>query len=152
MGLFQSCLRKNNKVGILSDEEKAAYKKIEEVNKEMEQEKTDVQTLPMMMFCVTPVKVHGDTIHINDAPPDVIKKAELLNFTYKSSVPKLPPIPGQVKTILIQDLEDENDFLKWEEETKKVLMENGPLKKNKHKLTEQRRRQLLRRTSRQEVN
>ncbi|XP_061162700.1 uncharacterized protein LOC133171922, partial [Saccostrea echinata] len=103
MGLFQSCLR-NNKVGILSDEEEAAYKKIQEVNKEMahDQEKNDIQTLPEMMFCVTPIKAHGDTSHDhddNDLSPDAIEKTELMNSTYKSSVPTLPPLVGQVKTI-----------------------------------------------------
>ncbi|XP_062614302.1 uncharacterized protein LOC134276028 [Saccostrea cucullata] len=143
MGLFQSCLRKNNKIGILSDEEEAAYKKIEEVNEEMAQEKIDIQTLPEMMFCVTPMEAHGDATH----PPDVTKKTVMMNINYKSSVPKLPPIPGQVKTILIQDLDDEHDYLKWEGETKRVLMEQSPLKNGKDKLSEQRRRQLLRRNS-----
>ncbi|XP_062572453.1 uncharacterized protein LOC134234402 [Saccostrea cucullata] len=142
MGLFQSCLRKNNKIGILYDEEETAYKKIEKVNEEMAHEKTEIQTLPEMMFCVTPMEAHGDVTH----PPDVTKKTVMMNINYKSSVPKLPPIPGQVKTILIQDLDDENDYLKWEEETKRVLTEHGTLKK-KDKLSEQRRRQLLRRNS-----
>ncbi|XP_061188616.1 uncharacterized protein LOC133196772 [Saccostrea echinata] len=156
MGLFQSCLR-NNKVGILSDEEEAAYKKIQEVNKEMahDQEKNDIQTLPEMMFCVTPIKAHGDTSHDhddNDLSPDAIEKTELMNSTYKSSVPTLPPLVGQVKTILVLDLEDENAYVQWEEESERILVEKGFLKKDKNKLTEQRRKQLLRRNSRQTVN
>ncbi|XP_061184479.1 uncharacterized protein LOC133192495 [Saccostrea echinata] len=139
MGLFQSCMRKN-KVGILSDEEEAAYKKIEKVNNEDVEEEvhTRTPTLLDVMFCVTSNKVHSDSNNIEDIRSEVIKKSELVHPTYKSSVPKLPPINGNIMRILILPIDDEADYQKWKDETHKVLRENGLLKEDK--LAERRRK------------
>ncbi|XP_061184814.1 uncharacterized protein LOC133192824 [Saccostrea echinata] len=136
MGLFHSCMRKN-KVGILSDEEEAAYKKIEKVNNEDVEKEVHTPSLLDAMFCVTPNEVPGDTKNTDEprsggTRSEVIKKSELVHLTYKSSVPKLPPINGNIMRILILPTDNEAAYQKWKaEETHKVLQEKGLLKKDK---------------------
>ncbi|XP_061184488.1 uncharacterized protein LOC133192508 [Saccostrea echinata] len=136
------CMRKN-KVGILSDEEEAAYKKIEKVNNEDVEEEVHTPSILDAMFCVTPNEGPGNTKSTDeprsdDTRSEVIKKSELVLPTFKSSVPKLLPINGNIMRILILPIDDEVAYQKWKEETHKVLQENGLLKEDK--LAERRRK------------
>ncbi|XP_061183709.1 uncharacterized protein LOC133191947 isoform X2 [Saccostrea echinata] len=134
---------RKNKVGILSDEEEDAYKKIEKMNNEDVEEEVHTPSLLDAMFCVTPNEVPGDT-KSNDEPrsddtgSEVIEKSELAHPTSKSSVPKLPPINGNIMRILILPIDDEAAYQEWKEKTHKALRENGLLKEDK--LAERRRK------------
>ncbi|XP_062594690.1 uncharacterized protein LOC134256103 [Saccostrea cucullata] len=148
MGLFHSCMRKN-KVGIISDEEEAAYKQIEKVNSEDVKEEVYTPTLLDAMFSVTPNQVYCDTTNSSspsDCRPhspdnsrsDVSQESEMTQPTYVSSVPKLPPINGNITRILILPIDNEAAYQEWKEKTHRALREEGLLKENK--LAERRRK------------
>ncbi|XP_062594686.1 uncharacterized protein LOC134256096 [Saccostrea cucullata] len=145
MGLFHSCMRKN-KVGIISDDEEAAYKQIEKVNTEDVKEEVYTPTLLDAMFCVTSNQVCCDTTNSSspyDCTPDntrsdVSQESEMMQPTYQSSVPKLPPINGNITRILILPIDNEAAYQEWKEKTHKALREEGLLKEGK--LAERRRK------------
>ncbi|XP_062584979.1 uncharacterized protein LOC134246616 [Saccostrea cucullata] len=146
MGLFHSCMR-INKIGIISDEEEAAYKQIEKVNSEDVKEEVYTPTLLDAMFCVTPNEAHGDNANgssaydcrqPDDSRSDVTQKSEMMQPTYESSVPKLPPINGNITRILILPIDNEAAYQEWKEKIHKALRENGLLKEDR--LAERRRK------------
>ncbi|XP_062584978.1 uncharacterized protein LOC134246615 [Saccostrea cucullata] len=148
MGLFHSCMRKN-KVGIISDEEEAAYKQIEKVNSEDVEEEVYIPTLLDAMFCVTPQETHGDNANgsstsdcrqpDNSRPTsDVTQKSEMMQPTYESSIPKLPPINANITRILILPIDNEAAYQEWKEKIHKALREEGLLKEDR--LAERRRK------------
>ena len=95
MGLIQSCLGKKNKVGVVSEDESEAYRKIEkEVRKEEEDDIILTKPLPWLMFAEKPgsSKV-SDEVNSSTVTEVVEKKGGVaFSIDYKSSVPKLPPI------------------------------------------------------------
>lgn len=112
MGIFQSCLRKNNKVSVAPcmDEEDAAYEQIQKVNMEQAYEETRMKTIADM-FCVTSAKDcreddggHHGVINSSE------EKADPQN-SFKSSVPKLPRIDEHIWRIRI--LDDDAVYQKW---------------------------------------
>ena len=96
MGLIQSCLGKKNKVGVVSEDESEAYRKIEkEVRKEEEEDIIHTKPLPWLMFAAKPGPSRSDTDEVNSSTvTEVVEKKGGVAFSidYKSSVPKLPPI------------------------------------------------------------
>ena len=96
MGLIQSCLGKKNKVGVVSEDESEAYRKIEkEVRKEEEEDIIHTKPLPWLMFAAKPGPSRSDTDEVNSSTvTGVVEKKGGVAFSidYKSSVPKLPPI------------------------------------------------------------
>ena len=96
MGLIQSCLGKKNKVGVVSEDESEAYRKIEkEVRKEEEDDIIHTKPLPWLMFAAKPGPSRSDTDEVNSSTvTEVVEKKGGVAFSidYKSSVPKLPPI------------------------------------------------------------
>ena len=96
MGLIQSCLGKKTKVGVVSEDESEADRKIEkEVRKEEEEDIIHTKPLPWLMFAAKPGPSRSDTDEVNSSTvTEVVEKKGGVAFSidYKSSVPKLPPI------------------------------------------------------------
>lgn len=115
MGLFQSCLgKKSNKVGVVSEEEEYAYRKMEEeIKKEEVDDIIQTKPLPWLMFAAKPnnpdYKACSDAVN-SSTMTDVIEKKGGVAFSieYKSSVPKLPPI--NLSRALVPLVED---YEKW---------------------------------------
>ena len=110
MGLIQSCLGKKNKVGVVSEDESEAYRKIEEeVRKEEEEDIIHTKPLPWLMFAAKPKSSRSDTDEVNSSTvTEVVEKKGGVAFSidYKSSVPKLPPInPGRARVTQGEDFE-----------------------------------------------
>nr|XP_011457131.2 uncharacterized protein LOC105349133 [Crassostrea gigas] len=140
MGIFQSCLRKNNKVSVAPcmDEEDAAYEQIQKVNMEQAYEETRMKTIADM-FCVTSVKDcreddggHHGVINSSE------EKADPQN-SFKSSVPKLPRIDEHIWRIRI--LDDDAVYQKWKERVHNNLKEKGLWKEDKLSPLRQRQRE-----------
>lgn len=123
MGLIQSCLgKKSNKVGVVSEEEEYAYRKMEE---EIKKEKVDdiIQTkpLPWLMFTAKPnnpdYKACSDAANSSTVMEVIEKKGGVaFSIEYKSSVPKLPPI--NLSRALVPLTED---YEKWKGTCKRRL-------------------------------
>ena len=95
--MIQSCIGKKNKVGVVSEDESEAYRKIEkEVRKEEEEDIIHTKPLPWLMFAAKPGPSRSpDPDEINKSTvTEVVEKKGGVAFSidYKSSVPKLPPI------------------------------------------------------------
>ncbi|XP_061191722.1 uncharacterized protein LOC133199942 [Saccostrea echinata] len=124
MGLLHSCMRKrSNKVGIMTDEEEEAYKKIErELKNEVLEESIQNKPLPWLMFSSTSSEREKAYTNLaqGDEISDVVKKKDgiAFNLDFKSALPaKLPPIKI-TSTRLVQE-----DYDKWKEARDKRLME-----------------------------
>ncbi|XP_062621387.1 uncharacterized protein LOC134282968 [Saccostrea cucullata] len=125
MGLLHSCMRKrSNKVGIMTDEEEEAYKKIErELKNEVLEDSIPNKPLPWLMFCTSLTdgeKVHTNPAEGNDGISDVVKNKDgmAFNLDFKPTLPaKLPPIKVTSSRIVQEDYE------KWKETQDKSLME-----------------------------
>jgi hypothetical protein len=98
MGLFNSCLRKRNKVGVVSLEEEEAYKKI---NREAEQELLEdkAETVICRLENAKATNITSDTKIEKSkggekAVTEIVKAKGGVAFdvNFQSKVPKLPPI------------------------------------------------------------
>ncbi|XP_061174790.1 uncharacterized protein LOC133183924 [Saccostrea echinata] len=124
MGLLHSCMRKrSNKVGIMTNEEEEAYKKIErEIKNEVLEETMQKKPLPWLMFnsSLLECKLHTNPGEGNERISNIVKKKDGMAFSldFKSSLPaKLPPIKITSSRIVQEDYE------KWKETQDKSLME-----------------------------
>lgn len=113
MGLIQSCIgKRNNKVGVMSEEEANAYSKMEEeIKKEIMEDSMQTKPLPWMMFCTEQDKTKACAEEVpGSTVTEVMKKrgGMAFNIEYKSSVPKLPPL--SVRRVPVTQSED---FEKW---------------------------------------
>ncbi|XP_078325183.1 uncharacterized protein LOC144622732 [Crassostrea virginica] len=122
MGLIQSCLGKKNKVGVMSEDESEAYRKIEkEVRKEEEEDIIHTKPLPWLMFAAKPGPSRSDTDEVNSSTvTEVVEKKGGVTFSidYKSSVPKLPSI-----NLNRAGVHQGEDYENWKEEKDKLLVD-----------------------------
>ncbi|XP_061192984.1 uncharacterized protein LOC133200865 [Saccostrea echinata] len=135
MGLLHSCMRKrSNKVGIMTDEEEEAYKKIERELKNEELEETiQKKPLPWLMFSSSPLEV--ERMRTNPAEgneiSDVVKKKDgmAFNISLKAALPaKLPPIKITASRIVQEDYETKDKKLTEKLEKAKIRREAVPKK------------------------
>ncbi|XP_061175690.1 uncharacterized protein LOC133184619 [Saccostrea echinata] len=116
--------KRSNKVGIMTDEEEEAYKKIErELKNEVLEENKQKKPLPWLMFSSSSLeseRMHTNPAEGNDRISNVVRKKDGMTFNLdlKCALPaKLPPIKI-TSTRIVQE-----DFEKWKETRDKSLME-----------------------------
>ena len=106
--------KKSNKVGVMSEEEEYAYRKMEEeIWKEEVDDIIQTKPLPWLMFAAKPnnpdYKAASDEANSSTMTEVVEKKGGVaFSIEYKSSVPKLPPI--NLSRALVPLVED---YEKW---------------------------------------